>query len=59
MRCKACNTILEDSELTKKDERGDFYDLCRICLGSVYKSELYEDNFYSDLDNLFLQNEGF
>jgi len=27
MRCKACNEILEDAELTRKDPNGDFYDV--------------------------------
>ena len=31
MRCKACNEILEDAELTRKDSNGDFSDLCNIC----------------------------
>jgi hypothetical protein len=31
MRCKACNKILEDKELTRKDKNGDFYDLCTEC----------------------------
>ena len=30
MRCKACNRILEESELTKRDANGDFLDLCNI-----------------------------
>lgn len=31
MRCKACDKILEDKELTRKDKNGDFYDLCTDC----------------------------
>jgi hypothetical protein len=31
MRCKACNKILEDKELTRKDKNGDFFDLCTDC----------------------------
>lgn len=31
MRCKACDKILEDKELTRKDKNGDFYDLCTEC----------------------------
>ena len=31
MRCKACDKILEDKELTRKDKNGDFYDLCSTC----------------------------
>lgn len=34
MRCKACNVILEDHELTKKDSNGLFFDLCSYCLAS-------------------------
>ena len=38
MRCKACDRILEESELTKKDSNGDFLDLCNICLSAVSSS---------------------
>lgn len=31
MRCKACDKILEDKELTRKDKNGEFYDLCTEC----------------------------
>ena len=34
MRCKACNRILEESELTKKDAHGNFLDICGICLSA-------------------------
>ena len=34
MRCKACDRILEDSELTRKDVHGNFLDLCGICLSA-------------------------
>lgn len=34
MRCRACNKILEDSELTRKDVHGDFLDLCGTCLSA-------------------------
>lgn len=34
MRCKACDRILEDSELTRKDVHGDFLDLCGVCLSA-------------------------
>ena len=34
MRCKACDRILEESELTKKDTNGDFLDICNICLSA-------------------------
>ena len=41
MRCKACNVILEDSEATKADKRGDYYDLCNKCF-SVSTAALWE-----------------
>ena len=28
MRCKACNVILDDIEVAKKDVNGEYYDLC-------------------------------
>jgi hypothetical protein len=59
MRCKACDRILEDSELTKKDARGDFYDLCRNCLNSIYRSELYEDDYLVNVADVLLTLEEF
>ena len=32
MRCKACDVILDDVELLKKDANGVHYDLCTECL---------------------------
>ena len=34
MRCRACDKILEDSELTRKDTHGNFLDLCGNCLSA-------------------------
>lgn len=32
MRCKACDTILEDRELKRKDKQtGEYLDLCDVC----------------------------
>lgn len=32
MRCKACNTVLNDIELKRRDrETGEFVDLCHEC----------------------------
>ena len=45
MRCRACNDILEDNELTKKDHHGQFLDTCNVCLKSIYKSELFEGDY--------------
>ena len=49
MRCKACNVILEDHEAVRKDTQGEYYDLCSVCLSSIYKSELYEDDYVIDV----------
>lgn len=32
MRCRACDTILTDFELTKVDSQGVHYDMCSDCL---------------------------
>ena len=31
-RCRACDIILDEFELTKKDINGQFLDLCSVCL---------------------------
>ena len=32
MKCRACDVILDDLEVLKKDHRGVHYDLCTDCL---------------------------
>ena len=32
MRCRACDVLLDDLEVLKKDHRGVHYDLCTDCL---------------------------
>lgn len=32
MRCRACDVILDDLEVAKKDSDGKYYDLCTECL---------------------------
>ena len=41
MRCRACDCELTDYESTKKDNNGEFYDLCGGCFGSV-KTALWD-----------------
>lgn len=58
MRCKACDKILEDTEATKKDKNGNFYDLCNNCYSISLDAEwdievVYDD--YSD-DSVVLNN---
>jgi len=57
MRCKACNKILEDLELIRKDSRGDYYDLCGVCLSSVYACEAEDDNFFDNIKGTLLTPE--
>lgn len=38
MRCKACDTLLNQYELSAKDNAGKFHDLCSGCLSVVRKS---------------------
>ena len=58
MRCRACNRILEESELTKKDAHGDFFDLCGICLSAAASAgvdtetmEYYQYEVFTDDEN--------
>ena len=58
MRCKACNIILENHELARKDKiTGEYLDLCSTCAqhsnDSLYRPEEAED--YGDYD--FIQEE--
>lgn len=41
MRCIACNEELTDFEAVRKDDRGEFIDLCSDCSTEV-KMSLYE-----------------
>ena len=51
MRCKACNIILSDYELSRKDsETGEFIDLCNRCLTSAREGEYNYSIDASDLD---------
>jgi hypothetical protein len=43
MRCRACDKILEDSELTRKDTHGNFLDLCGNCLSASANSGVDPD----------------
>ena len=57
MRCKACNTILDDSELTKKDTNGDFIDMCNYCLHASGAVEVDTDTFVTDYPNGVFTND--
>lgn len=38
MRCRACDTILTDFEMTRKDSQGTYYDMCSDCLSVARKA---------------------
>jgi hypothetical protein len=48
---------LEDLELIRKDSRGDYYDLCGVCLSSVYACEAEDDNFFDNIRGTLLTPE--
>ena len=54
MRCKACNTLLEDFEAVKKDNRGEYIDLCSTCyavsLATEWDLEAKDDSGIISLD---------
>lgn len=55
MRCKACDRILEEKELLKKDNNGEFLDLCNYCLFSSI--DINVDDLGTITEDLFLTNE--
>ena len=57
MRCKACNTILDDSELTKKDLNGDFLDMCSFCLTASSYTGLDDNTFVINYPNEVFTND--
>lgn len=49
MRCKACNVLLEDHELKRKDRMsGEFLDLCDECLHESNEAIYQQDMDYHD-----------
>lgn len=47
-RCKACDAILNDYELVRKNEHGEYVDLCSNCLRESY---LHIEGMDIDLDD--------
>ena len=61
MRCKACNTLLDDIESTRKDNHGRYVDLCSVChnvsLATEWGIELTTRDDIVNLDDVtFLQD---
>jgi len=59
MRCKACNVILEDTELTKKDANGNFLDLCGICLSATATAGVDTDTMQYYQYDIFTEDENY
>ena len=57
MRCKACNVILDDTELTKKDANGDFIDMCNYCVHASGSVEVDSDTFVTNYQNELFTND--
>jgi len=59
MRCRACNKNLNDFESTRKNDQGDYLDLCNHCYHTVKEEVFTEER--SDLsfgdDELFDDDE--
>jgi len=51
MRCKACDVILDDLEVLKKDANGIHYDLCAECLTVSITTHWELDNMESIPDS--------
>jgi len=56
MRCKACNVLLEETELTRKDKlTGQFIDLCNICYKVSNETLIeYDSEIPNDMDRVNL-----
>jgi uncharacterized protein YxjI len=58
MRCKACDVILDDAEILKKDARGVHYDLCTECLAVSISTHWELENMESiEIDGNITQDE--
>ena len=47
MRCRSCDKNLNDYESTRKDENGEYLDLCNTCREiSFYAAAELDEDFY-------------
>lgn len=54
MRCKACDTLLNDNETKKKDTMGRYLDLCGSCFQVSLQTVVEAvDDSYSDGNRCF------
>ena len=59
MRCKACDRILEESELTRKDAHGNFLDLSGICLSATATAGVDTDTMQYYQYEIFTDDENY
>lgn len=54
MRCRACDVVLNEREVTKKDKgTGEYFDMCSDCY-DAYKEALNELADASEIDFLYI-----
>lgn len=58
MRCKACNKLLEETELARKDKlTGNFLDLCNTCYKVSNETLIeYDSEIPNEADNINLDD---
>ena len=49
MRCRACDCELTDYESTRKDDNGEFYDMCSDCFSEIKTAIWEKDLTISDV----------
>jgi len=58
MRCRACDVLLDDLEVLKKDANGVHYDMCTECLTVSIATHWELENTESiDNDGIILQDD--
>ena len=57
MHCRACDVILDDTELTKKDVNGNFLDMCSTCLIAGSYTGIDNDTFVTNYPNEVFTND--
>ena len=61
MRCVACNKTLKEYEAVRKDEEGDYIDLCGTCYRYSRSEDVYRRDdkveVDEDLTNILTNNE--
>jgi hypothetical protein len=59
MRCKACNVILSDFEVTRKSaDTNEYMDLCNVCFAPI-SNECYVLERFDLLENEDSNEDGF